>query len=100
MPVSKSRKLKITPKVNIKEKVKTTVTGKMSEPSEWVLSLREKKTSPNTIKLQETKRVSSKAFVLWDSSQGAYRNGENRKENKRIRLAEKKADARKKRLDK
>ena len=36
----------------IKERVIKFV-GKMSEPSKFILSLREKKTSPNTLKLQK-----------------------------------------------
>ena len=94
MPVSKRRKLKKYPKVDIKEEVEPTVRGEMSEPPEWIRELRKRRTSKKTLKIQKSKQVPSKAFVLWDSSQGAYRNGENRKEYKRLRLAEKKMKAR------
>ena len=76
------------------------VMGTMSPQPEWIRENMKKRTSKRTLEIQESKQVASKAFVVWDSSQGAYRNGENRKEYKRLRLAEKKMNARKKRLDK
>ena len=100
MPVSKQRKLKRYPKVDINEEVEPTVRGEMSEPPKWIRENMKNRTSKKTLEIQESKQVASKAFVVWDSSQGAYRNGENRKEYKRLRLAEKKMNARKKRLDK
>ena len=74
--------------------------GAMSSQREWIRENMKPKTSPKTLEIQAAKHVASKAFVFWDSSQGEYRNGENRKEYKRLRLAEKKMKARKKRLDK
>ena len=74
--------------------------GTMSPQPEWIRENMKKRTSKRTLEIQESKQVASKAFVVWDSSQGAYRNGEDRKEYKRLRLAEKKMKARKKRLDK
>ena len=78
MPTSKRRKLKRYPKVNTKEKVATTFVGRMSEPSKFILSLKEKKTSPNTIKIQESKIVPSAASLIWDSSRGTYTDEEKR----------------------
>ena len=74
--------------------------GAMSPQREWIRENMAKKTSPKTLEIQAAKQVQSKAFVVWDSSQGEYRNGENRKEYKRLRLAEKKSNAKLKRLDK
>ena len=71
----------------------------MSPQREWIRKNRKPKTSPKTLEIQAAKQVASKAFLFWDTSQGEYRNGENRKEYKRLRLAEKKMNARKKRLD-
>ena len=75
------------------------VMGAMSSQREWIRENMKPKTSPKTLEIQAAKHVASNAFVFWDSSQGEYRNGENRKEYKRLRLAEKKMNARKKRLD-
>jgi len=75
------------------------VMGAMSPQREWIRKNRKPKTSPKTLEIQAAKQVASKAFLFWDTSQGEYRNGENRKEYKRLRLAEKKMNARKKRLD-
>jgi len=72
----------------------------MSPQREWIRENMAKKTSPKTLEIQAAKQVQSKAFVVWDSSQGEYRNGENRKEYKRLRLAEKKTKSLQKRLDK
>jgi len=74
--------------------------GAMSPQREWIRENMKPKTSPKTLELQAAKQVASKAFLFWDTSKGEYRNGENRKEYKRLRLAEKKMNARKKRLDK
>ena len=71
--------------------------GAMSSQREWIRENMKKRTSKKTLEIQESKQVASKAFVVWDSSQGTYRNGENRKEYKRLRLAEKKMKARQKR---
>jgi hypothetical protein len=50
---SKLRRIKTSWKEKaIKERV-IKVVGKLSKPSEFILSLREKKTSPNTLKLQK-----------------------------------------------
>ena len=75
------------------------VMGAMSPQREWIRKNRKPNTSPKTLEIQAAKQVASKAFLFWDTSQGEYRNGENRKEYKRLRLAEKKMNARKKRLD-
>ena len=74
--------------------------GAMSPQREWIRENMKPKTSPKTLEIQAAKQVQSKAFVVWDSSQGEYRNGENRKKYKKFRLAEKKSNARQKRLDK
>ena len=76
-----------------------TLMGVMSPQRKWIRENMKPKTSPKTLEIKAAKHVARKAFVFWDSSQGEYRNGENRKEYKRLRLAEKKMNARKKRLD-
>ena len=75
------------------------VMGAMSPQREWIRENMKPKTSPKTLEIQAAKQVASTAFLFGDTSQGEYRNGENRKEYKRLRLAEKKMNARKKRLD-
>ena len=53
--LSKKRRIKNSWKVKaINERIIKFV-GKFSEPSKFILSLREKKTSPNTLKLQKAK---------------------------------------------
>ena len=76
------------------------VMGAMSPQREWIRENMKPKTSPKTLEIQAAKQVSSQASVVWDSSQGEYRNGENRRKYKMERLAQKKSDARQKRLDK
>ena len=51
--------------------------GAMSPQREWIRENMKPKTSPKTLEMQAAKQVSSQAFVVWDSSQGEYRNGEN-----------------------
>ena len=71
MPTSTKRKLKKHPKKVIKERVIKFV-GKLSEESKFVLSLKKKKTSPKTLKIQEAKTAQCKATLFWDSSNGPY----------------------------
>ena len=71
MPTSRKRKLKKHPKKVIKERVIKFV-GKFSEESEFVLSLKKKKTSPKTLKIQEAKTAQCQTVLLWDSSNGPY----------------------------
>ena len=75
MPTSRKRKLKKHPKKVIKERVIKFV-GKLSEESEFILSLKKKRTSPKTLKIQEAKTAQCKAVLLWDSSNGPYVIGE------------------------
>lgn len=51
--LSKKRRIKNSYKKKVVEEREIKFVGKMSEPSEFILSLREKKTSPNTLKLQK-----------------------------------------------
>ena len=46
--------------------------GKISKPSEFILSLREKKTSPKTLELQQSKTAQCQVELLWDSLNGPY----------------------------
>ena len=51
--LSKKRRIKNSYKKKVVEERVIKFVGKMSEPSKWILSLREKKTSLNTLKLQK-----------------------------------------------
>ena len=51
--LSKKRRIKNSYKVKVVKERVIKFVGKMSEPSKFILSLREKKTSPNTLKLQK-----------------------------------------------
>ena len=51
--LSKKRRIKNSYKVKVVKEREIKFVGKMSEPSKFILSLREKKTSPNTLKLQK-----------------------------------------------
>ena len=51
--LSKKRRIKNSWKEKVIKEREIKFVGKMSEPSEFILSLREKKTSPNTLKLQK-----------------------------------------------
>ena len=51
--LSKKRRIKNSYKVKVVKERVIKFVGKLSEPSKWILSLREKKTSPNTLKLQK-----------------------------------------------
>ena len=51
--LSKKRRIKNSYKKKVVEEREIKFVGKMSKPSEFILSLREKKTSPNTLKLQK-----------------------------------------------
>tara|TARA_B000000460_G_scaffold214497_1_gene163319 strand:- start:454 stop:678 length:225 start_codon:yes stop_codon:yes gene_type:complete len=53
--LSKKRRIKNSYKVKVVKERVIKFVGKMSEPSKFILSLREKKTSPNTLKLQKRK---------------------------------------------
>ena len=71
MPTSSKRKLKKYPKKVIKER-EIKFVGKCSKPSEYILSLREKKTSPKTLEIQQSKTAQCQVELLWDSSNGPY----------------------------
>ena len=71
MPTSSKRKLKKYPKKVIKER-EIKFVGKLSKESEFILSLKKKRTSPNTLKIQEAKTAQCKATLFWDSSNGPY----------------------------
>ena len=85
----KKRKLKKYPKKVTKERVIKFV-GKPSEESEFILSLREKKTSPKTLEIQEAKTAKVTVELVHDSiAEGTYSNPE-RQEMKRERMFKKK----------
>ena len=87
MPKSRKRKLNKHSKKVIKERVIKFV-GKLSEESEFVLSLKKKKTSPKTLKIQEAKTATFTAQLFHDcTTDGTYSNPE-RQEMKRERLHE------------
>ena len=50
--LSKKRRIKNSYKKKVVKEREIKFIGKISEPSEFILSLRERKTSPNTLKLQ------------------------------------------------
>ena len=76
MPTSSKRKLKKHPKKVIKER-EIKFVGKLPEESKFILSLREKKTSPNTLKIQQAKTAQCQEVLLWDSANGPYVKSEN-----------------------
>ena len=51
--LSKKRRIKNSYKKKVVKEREIKFIGKISEPSEFILSLRERKTSPNTLKLQK-----------------------------------------------
>ena len=71
MPTSRKRKLKKYPKKIIKER-EIKFVGKLPEESKFILSLKKKKTSPKTLKIQEAKTAQCQTVLLWDSSNGPY----------------------------
>ena len=87
MPTSRKRKLNKHPKKVIKERVINFV-GKLSEESEFILSLKEKKTSPKTLKIQKAKTARFTVELVHDCiAEGTYSNPE-KQEMKRERLHE------------
>ena len=87
---SKLRRIKTSWKEKaIKERVIKFV-GKPSEESKFILSLREKKTSPKTLELQNAKTAKVTVELIHDCiAEGTYSNPE-RQEMKREQLHEKK----------
>ena len=85
---SKKRKSKNSWKIRtIKERV-IKVIGKLPEESKFIISLREKKTSPKTLELQKAKTAKFTVEVVHDCiADGTYSNPE-RQEMKRERLHE------------
>ena len=85
---SKLRRIKTSWKEKaIKERV-IKVVGKLSKPSEFILSLRKKKTSPKTLELQKAKTAKFTVELVHDCiAEGTYLNLE-RQEMKRERLHE------------
>ena len=53
--LSKKRRIKNSWKEKVIKKREIKFVGKLSEPSKFILSLRERKTSSNTLKLQKAK---------------------------------------------
>ena len=87
MPTSSKRKLKKHPKKVIKER-EIKFVGKLPEESKFILSLREKKTSPKTLEIQKAKTAKFTVEVVHDSiADSTYSNSEKQK-MKRERLHE------------
>ena len=70
--VSKKRRLKNSWKEKVIKERKIKFVGKISKPSEFILSLKKKRTSPKTLKIQKAKTAQCQAVLLWDSSKGPY----------------------------
>ena len=70
--VSKKRRLKNSWKEKVIKKREIKFVGKISKPSEFILSLRNKKTSPNTLEIQQARTAQCQVELLWDSSNGSY----------------------------
>ena len=70
--VSKKRRLKNSWKEKVIKEREIKFVGKCSKPSEYILSLREKKTSPKTLEIQQSKTAQCQVELLWDSSNGPY----------------------------
>jgi hypothetical protein len=87
---SKLRRIKTSWKEKaIKERV-IKVVGKLSKESKFILSLKEKKTSPKTLELQKAKTAKVTVELIHDCiAEGTYSNPE-RQEMKREQLHEKK----------
>ena len=70
--VSKKRRIKNSWKEKEIKERKIKFVGKISKPSEFILSLRNKRTSPNTLEIQQAKTAQCQVELLWDSSNGSY----------------------------
>ena len=70
--VSKKRRLKNSWKEKVTKEREIKFVGKISKPSEFILSLRNKKTSPNTLEIQQARTAQCQVELLWDSSNGTY----------------------------
>ena len=70
--VSKKRRLKNSWKEKVIKEREIKFVGKISKPSEFILSLRNKKTSPNTLEIQQARTAQCQVELLWDSSNGSY----------------------------
>ena len=70
--VSKKRRIKNSWKEKEIKERKIKFVGKISKPSEFILSLRNKRTSPNTLEIQQAKTAQCQVELLWDSSNGTY----------------------------
>ena len=87
---SKLRRIKTSWKEKAIKENEIKFIGKLSEESKFILSLREKKTSPKTLKLQEAKTAKFTVELIHDCiAEGTYSNPE-RQEMKREQLHEKK----------
>ena len=69
---SKLRRIKTSWKEKATKERVIKFVGKPSEESKFILSLREKKTSPKTLEIQKAKTAKSEAFLFWDSAKGTY----------------------------
>jgi hypothetical protein len=85
---SKLRRIKASWKEKATKERVIKFVGKPSEESKFILSLREKKTSPKTLELQDAKTAKSTVQLIHDCiADGTYSNPE-RQEMKRERLHE------------
>ena len=69
---SKLRRIKTSWKEKAIKENEIKFIGKISKPSEFILSLREKKTSPKTLEIQQSKTAKCQVALLWDSINGPY----------------------------
>ena len=87
---SKLRRIKTSWKEKVTKERVIKFVGKPSEESKFILSLREKKTSPKTLELQKAKTAKFTVELIHDCiAEGTYSNPE-RQEMKREQLHEKK----------
>lgn len=87
---SKLRRIKTSWKEKAIKENEIKFVGKLSEESKFILSLREKKTSPKTLKLQKAKIAKFTVELVHDCiAEGTYSNPEKQK-MKREQLHEKK----------
>ena len=87
---SKLRRIKTSWKEKAIKENEIKFIGKLSEPSEFILSLKKKKTSSKTLELQNAKTAKATIELIHDSiAEGTYSNPE-RQEMKREQLHEKK----------
>ena len=69
---SKLRRIKTSWKEKATKERVIKFVGKPSEESKFILSLREKKTSPKTLKIQGARTAKIEPVLFWNSANGTY----------------------------